>query len=115
MIEAPPISVVMAVYNSEQTAPESIDSILQQTFSDFEFIIVDDGSTDATGEILRGYAELDKRIQVYTQQRSGLIASLNRHCRLARGRYIARMDADDISLPDRFEKQFRFLEAHPEI
>jgi hypothetical protein len=114
-LDEPPISVVMAVYNSAQTAPESIESILQQTFVDFEFIIVDDGSTDATGEILRDYAALDNRIRLYTQEKSGLIASLNRHCRLAKGRYIARMDADDISLPDRFEKQFRFLEAHPEI
>src|SRR6476646_1873373 len=115
MAEGPPISVVMAVYNSEQTAPESIESILQQTFSDFEFIIVDDGSTDSTGEILHAYARLDNRIKLYTQENLGLIASLNRHCRLAKGRYIARMDADDVSSPDRFEKQFGFLEAHPEI
>jgi len=115
MAEGPPISVVMAVYNSEQTAPESIESILQQTFGDFEFIIVDDGSTDSTEEILHAYARLDNRIKLYTQENLGLIASLNRHCRLAKGRYIARMDADDVSSPDRFEKQFRFLEAHPEI
>src|SRR5690242_4437672 len=81
-LDEPPISVVMAVYNSAQTAPESIESILQQTFVDFEFIIVDDGSTDATGEILRDYAALDNRIRLYTQEKSGLIASLNRHCRL---------------------------------
>src|SRR5262245_14413110 len=107
MPDVPPISVVMAVYNSADTATESIESILRQTFSDFEFIIVDDGSTDTTGEILHDYAALDNRIKLYTQEKLGLVASLNRHCRLAKGRYIARMDADDVSLPNRFEKQFR--------
>ncbi len=115
MSDVPPISVVMAVYNSAQTLPESIESILHQTFGDFDFIIVDDGSTDETGEILHDYARLDSRIKLYSQENSGLIASLNRYCRFATGRYIARMDADDISLSNRFEKQFRFLEAHPEI
>src|SRR5436305_623407 len=115
MPNAPPISVVMAVYNSASVVADAIESILQQTFRDFEFIIVDDGSTDSTGEVLRDYAERDVRIKLYTQENCGLIASLNRACRLAKGRYIARMDADDISLPPRFEKQFHYLESHPEI
>jgi len=112
---SPPLSVVMPVYNAGAVVREAIESILKQTFGDFEFIVVDDGSTDDSAEILREYASRDDRIRLYTQENHGLIASLNRYCRLANGRYIARMDADDISLPTRLEKQFRFLEDHPEI
>jgi glycosyltransferase involved in cell wall biosynthesis len=115
MLDVPPVSVVMAVYNSAKVVAEAIESILHQTLTDFELILVDDGSTDGTGEILREYARQDPRIELYVQENCGLIASLNRYGRLAKGRYIARMDADDISLPSRLEKQFRFLEAHPEI
>jgi glycosyltransferase involved in cell wall biosynthesis len=115
MTGEPDISVVMAVYNSAGVVAEAIESILHQTFGNFEFIIIDDGSTDSSGEILREYKRRDSRIEVYTQSNQGLIASLNRGCRMAKGRYIARMDADDISLPSRFEKQFGFMEAHPEI
>ncbi len=115
MSAAPPISVVMPVYNSAEFVAEAIESILSQTFRDFEFIIIDDGSTDESGAILRDYAARDNRIRYYAQENCGLIASLNRYCPLAKGRYIARMDADDISLPTRLEKQFRFLENHPEI
>ena len=114
-LDSPPISVVMAVYNSAGVIADAIDSILNQTFTNFEFIIVDDGSTDAGARILRRYAGMDSRIKLYAQENSGLIASLNRGCRLAKGRYIARMDADDISLPTRLERQFRYLEGHPEI
>ncbi len=110
-----PISVVMPVYNSDGVVAEAVESILNQTFRDFEFIIVDDGSRDATPQILRRYASRDNRIKLYTQENCGLIATLNRYCRIAVGKYIARMDADDISLPTRFEKQFRFLERNPEI
>jgi len=115
MNNGPALSVVMPVYNAEGFVHEALESILKQTFKDFEFIIVDDGSTDKTGEILLEYAQRDDRIRLYTQENSGLIASLNRYCRVAKGRYIARMDADDISLPTRFEKQFRFLEGRPDI
>src|SRR6266480_6486765 len=115
MPNVPPISVVMPVYNSAGVVAEAVESILQQTFRDFEFIIVDDGSTDDTGEILHEYAQLDKRIRLYSQENSGLIEALNRYCRVAAGKYIARMDADDISLPARLEKQFRFMETHPEV
>src|SRR5437762_6391708 len=115
MHDAPRISVVMPVYYAAAVVGEAIESILNQTFTDFEFIIVDDGSTDNTGEILREYASRDDRIKLYVQENCGLIASLNRYCRLATGRYLARMDADDISLPTRLEKQFRFLENHPAI
>src|SRR5246127_2844835 len=112
MSNPPAISVVMAVYNSAAVVAEAVDSVLNQTFRDFEFIIIDDGSTDSSGDILRQYAQRDARIRLYAQENCGLIASLNRGCKLAQGRYIARMDADDISLPARFEKQFRFLEEH---
>lgn len=115
MSNPPAISVVMAVYNSAAVVAEAVDSVLNQTFRNFEFIIIDDGSTDSSGDILRQYAQRDARIRLYAQENCGLIASLNRGCRLAQGRYIARMDADDISLPPRFEKQFRFLEEHLEI
>ncbi len=115
MPKPPLVSVVMPVYNGDLYLCESIDSILNQTFSDFEFIIINDGSTDGTGEILKLYEQLDKRMRVYNQEHSGVTASRNRGCRLARGKYIAPMDADDVSLPDRFAKQVRYLKAHPEI
>jgi GT2 family glycosyltransferase len=105
----------MPVHNAEAVVADAIESILKQTLSDFEFIVIDDGSTDDSGSILRRHAGQDNRIKLYSQPRSGLIASLNKHCRLARARYIARMDADDISLPTRLEEQFGFLETHPEI
>jgi glycosyltransferase involved in cell wall biosynthesis len=115
MTGQPDISVVMAVHNAAHVVAQAIESILHQTFGNFEFIIIDDGSADSSGKILREYARLDGRIQIHSQPNQGLIASLNRGCRMAKGRYVARMDADDISFPARFEKQFRFLEAHPEI
>jgi glycosyltransferase involved in cell wall biosynthesis len=115
MPDLPLVSVVMPVHNAETVVGDAIDSILEQTLKDFEFIVIDDGSTDDSGRILRKYAAQDTRIKLYSQPQSGLIASLNKHCRLARAKYIARMDADDISLPARLEKQFGFLETHPDI
>ena len=111
----PLVSVVMAVYNGEKHLKEAVDSILNQTFRDFEFIIIDDGSTDSTPAILMHHQEMDDRIHVYHQENRGLIASLNRGCELAQGRYIARMDADDVSLPERLERQVQFLNMHPDI
>ncbi len=93
----------MSVYNGEAFLNEAIDSILAQTFGDFEFIIIDDGSTDVSPEILASYH--DKRIKVYPQSNKGLIKSLNRAIGLARGEYLARMDADDVSEPSRLERQ----------
>ncbi len=115
MTPSPRVSVVMSVYNGEKYLAQAIESILDQTFRDYEFIIIDDGSTDGTGVILRQYEEKDDRIQVYDQENKGLIASLNRGCRLAKGEFVARMDADDISLPQRFVTQVQYLDAHPEI
>jgi len=105
----------MAVLDGERYIKDAIDSILSQSFRDFEFIIINDGSTDNTAGILQQYAQLDERLVVYHQENRGLIAALNRGCRLARGKYIARLDADDISVPDRFEKQVDFLDRHPTV
>jgi glycosyl transferase family 2 len=112
---APTISAIMPVYNGEAFLAEAIDSILNQTFADFEFIIVDDGSTDKTPEILSGYACRDSRVRVYRQENKGVAHSVNLAASLATGRYIARMDSDDIALPTRFQLQFDFLESHPEV
>jgi glycosyltransferase involved in cell wall biosynthesis len=104
----------MAAYNGAGFLPAAIDSILNQTYGDFEFIIIDDGSSDATPEVIRGYT--DPRIRpVHNPQNLGLIGSLNRGLDLARGEFVARMDADDEALPRRFEEQVRFFDAHPEI
>jgi glycosyltransferase involved in cell wall biosynthesis len=106
------VSVLMPVYNGENYLSEAVESILNQTFRDFELIIIDDGSTDRTAEILAEYERRDMRVRLYSQARKGLIATLNRGIELSRGRYIARMDADDVSYPTRLEKQVAFLEAH---
>jgi glycosyltransferase involved in cell wall biosynthesis len=111
----PRISVVMPVYNGEKYLAEAVESILAQTFRDFEFIIIDDGSTDSTTDILGRYKQEDDRIRVYPQENLGEVASCNRGYQLAQGEYVARMDADDVSLPERLARQLGYLEAHPEI
>ncbi len=107
------INVVMSVYNGERYLRQAIDSILNQTFTDFEFIIVDDGSSDSCAEIIHSYK--DPRIRFVQQQNSGLAAALNKGIKLCKSKYIARMDADDISHPDRLFVQYAYLEAHPDI
>lgn len=110
----PKISVLMPVYNCELYIKEAVDSILGQTFSDFEFIIIDDASTDSTASILKKYD--DPRIQLIVKpQNSGYTNSLNYGLSIAKGEYIARMDGDDISLPERFAKQVAFLDVNPDI
>lgn len=112
----PIISVVMPVYNAEKYIVEAVDSILNQTYSDFEFIIIDDCSTDASYEILQSYAAKDNRIRLFKNDvNKKLPKTLNFGISQAKGKYIARMDADDISLPERFAKQIKFMESHPEI
>jgi glycosyltransferase involved in cell wall biosynthesis len=115
MISAPTVSIVMPAFNAAEFLDDAICSILDQTFRDFEFIVIDDGSTDDTARILEKYAKVDNRVKVFRQTNEGMIPALNRGCRLARGQFIARMDADDISLPHRIERQVEFLERHPEI
>jgi hypothetical protein len=111
----PLISILMPVYNSVPTLPTAVRSMLEQTFSDWELLIIDDGSTDGTAALAREIG--DRRIQVITDGTGnhGLAARLNQGTDLARGRFIARMDGDDISYPERLQRQFEFLEAHPEV
>lgn len=110
----PKISVIMPVYNAkEEYLREAIDSILSQTYNDFEFIIVNDGSTNNSEEVILSFK--DKRIKYVKKENGGVASALNRGLDEANGEYIARMDSDDISLPERFEKQINFLEKHPDI
>lgn len=115
MNEAPRVSVVMPVRNGEAFLREALDSILAQTFRDFELIVIDDGSSDGTPAIIAEYAARDSRLRAIRQEASGLTQSLNRGWRSAAGEYVARMDADDVALPDRLEHQVEFLDGHPEV
>ncbi len=108
------VTVLLPVYNGEKYLLESVQSILQQTFSDFEFLIVDDGSTDRSADIIASFG--DSRIRVLKNpERLKLSGALNRGIQEAKGKYIARMDADDIAMPGRLEGQFRFMEQHPDV
>ena len=107
----PAVSVVMSCYNASRFLAEAIESILRQTFTDFEFIIIDDGSTDDTLDIIRTYAQTDPRIVVIEKANTGLADSLNVGIGAARGEWIARQDADDVSFPDRLFHQIEFLRA----
>ena len=110
------ISVIMSVYNGEAYLNEAIDSVLAQSFEDFELIVINDCSTDRTSEILEQYAARDARVKVHTNEVNlRLPSSLNKAISLAEGKYIARMDADDICLPNRLEKQYAFMETHSEV
>ena len=101
----PRLSVAMSVYNNAAYLPHAIESILAQTFADFEFMIVDDGSTDESGAIIDRFASVDSRIRPIHQDNAGLIVSLNRMINRAQAPLIARMDGDDIALPERFARQ----------
>jgi glycosyltransferase involved in cell wall biosynthesis len=117
MINHPPlVSVLMPTYNAERYLSQAIRSILSQTFTDFEFIVVDDGSADQTPTILKIFQSQDTRFEIhYFEKNSGIAAALNKGLSIAQGKYIARMDADDISLPERFSKQVAFMESHPAV
>jgi glycosyltransferase involved in cell wall biosynthesis len=104
----------MPVYNAIRYVGVAVDSVLSQTFTDFEFIIIDDGSNDGTTEFLREYANRDPRIRLVSRPNTGLGIALNEALALARAPLVARMDADDECLPERFEKQVRYLYEHPE-
>ena len=110
----PKVSVLMPVYNAERYLREAVESILGQTFGDFEFIIVDDGSTDGSLAILREYERRDGRIRLLSRPNTGIVGALNDGIALARAPLLARMDADDWSMPTRFERQVQFLDRHPE-
>lgn len=103
---SPEISVVMPVWNGEAYLGEAVESILSQSFSDFEFLIIDDGSTDGTADILNDFATKDSRIRVIRLEHQGIVNALNTGVSVARGEWIARMDCDDIAEPTRFAKQW---------
>ena len=111
-MSTPAISVLMAVYNTERYVAEAVESILGQTFPDFEFIIIDDGSTDGSLSILRSYAEQDDRIRLSSRPNRGFVRTLSEGLALARGEFVARMDPDDVSLPDRLARQVEYMERH---
>lgn len=113
-MHTPRVTVLMPVYNGEHYLREAINSILQQSFSDFELLIIDDGSTDSSHEIIKSYS--DPRIRLIKNESNlGISVSLNIGFGLARGKYLARMDSDDICLPDRLARQITFLEEHPKV
>ncbi len=110
----PLVSVIMSVYNGEQWLKEAVDSIVGQTYTHWEFIIIDDASNEVTQQLLRSYT--DSRIKVYRKDnQQGLTKNLNYAIGLCQGDYIARMDADDISMPGRLARQVEYFAAHPEI
>lgn len=112
----PKVSIIMSVYNGETYLAEAIDSMLEQTFTDFEFIIVDDGSTDHSTEIIADYAKHDSRVQLLSlEENTGLATALNYGIEQAMGTYIARMDCDDVSLPTRLQQQVDYMETHPNV
>ena len=116
MSATPAVSVVLPVYNGERHLAEALDSVLAQTFTDFEFLIIDDGSTDGSPALLEAYAKRDSRVRVHRHPvNSGITATLNTGCRLARGRFVAITNQDDVCLPQRLEKQLAYLEAHPDV
>ncbi|MBE6739301.1 MAG: glycosyltransferase [Ruminococcaceae bacterium] len=112
----PDISVIMSVYNGEEYLAETIESIINQTFTNWELIVINDCSKDSTPEILSVFANKDKRIKVHTNEVNlKLPASLNKAISISEGKYIARMDADDICLPNRLEKQYKFMEENDDV
>jgi glycosyltransferase involved in cell wall biosynthesis len=111
----PKVSVILSCYNSSLYLKKSIESILSQTFNDFEFIIINDGSSDNTLQIIQSYASKDERIFFVNQENIGLTKSLNKAIKLSKGKYIARIDADDFSYKDRLIKQYTYLEQNQDI
>jgi glycosyltransferase involved in cell wall biosynthesis len=116
MIETTPlVSVLMPCYNAEDTLLEALDSLRDQTISDYEIIAVDDGSTDATSVILASWAATDPRIRIYTQPHQGILVALNTGLQHSRAPYIARMDTDDHAYPERLQRQLAYLDEHPQV
>lgn len=107
------ISCLLPAYNAEQYVEEAVRSIISQTMADWEMIIINDGSNDRTLEIAKALAQQDGRIKILDQENMGIVSALNEGLKLANGKYIARMDADDVSFPDRFRMQFEYLESNP--
>lgn len=114
MSDLPTISVLMPVYNAERYVGAAVESILAQSFSDFEFIIVDDGSKDGSLAMLQKYADKDQRIRIVSRPNTGIVGALNDGLALCRADWVVRMDADDWSYPQRFERQLAFMKEHPD-
>lgn len=114
-MNSPVISVILPVYNAERYVVRAVESILSQTFTDFELLITDDGSTDRSLSLLQPYAAKDHRIQLTSHANQGVSKTRNQMLHQAKGEFIAVMDADDIALPDRFARQIEFLREHPEV
>lgn len=115
LCHAPLISVIIPTYNRAELLPRAIDSILAQTFTDFELIVIDDGSTDNTAQILKNYARQDKRIKVITQKNCGVSCARNNGLKSARGTYVSMLDSDDYALKDMLERQVSYMRKHPEL
>src|SRR5688500_13215824 len=113
--QVPAISVVMPVFNTEDYLASAIESVLAQTLEDFDFIIPDDRSSDSSVSIVQRYAENDDRIRFFPLEHRGYVSLLRRGLNHCRGEFVARMDSDDISRPQRFEKQVNFLRTTPEV
>lgn len=111
----PQVSVLIAVYNSARYLSAAIDSVLQQTFANFECVLIDDGSTDGSWNLLQSYAAQDTRLRISRQENQGIATTRNRLLAQAQGEFVATMDADDIMLPNRLARQVQFLIAHPEV
>lgn len=105
----PTVSVILPVYNAAQFLPSALESVLQQTYRDFELLVIDDGSTDESGNVINGYSAKDRRIRALRHSNVGITETLNRGLLESRGRWIARMDADDISDPARLERQIEHV------
>jgi len=110
-----PVTVLMPVFNAERYLAAALESVLGQTFADFQFLIIDDGSTDGTLPVLRRYARHDSRIRLVSRENRGLVATLNEGLNLSRSELVARMDADDVALPWRLESQLAHMEAHDDV
>lgn len=111
----PAVSVLLPAYNAQATLAATLDSLLSQSFRDFEIVAVDDGSTDGTGEILRTFALTDERVRPFPIAHGGIVAALNEGLAQVRGRYVARMDADDLCHPDRLASQAAALDENPDL
>lgn len=114
-VTKPIVTVLLPVYNAEKYLAEAVTSILQQSYTDFEFLIINDGSTDSSPEILREFQARDPRIKLINNTNQGLIKTLNQGLSIAQGEFIARMDADDIAMPHRLQRQVEIMQADPEL
>ncbi len=114
-MNTPTVSVIMSVYNAERFVAAAVESILCQTFKNFEFLIVDDGSTDRSHAILKRYAATDSRIRLFSRSNAGYVTALNDLLQLSQGKFIARMDADDVAQLDRFQLQVARLQQEPDL